>query len=218
MQKLKLLKKLYLYRYLGYDYFQEQFLENESEIDYLPNSLNELQKVVSVCNLCALSKMRKNVVFGEGNIKSKIIFIGEGPGMNEDNTGRPFVGKAGELLTKIIQNVLEIKREEVYIANVVKCRPPNNRVPMKEEADLCIAYLFKQIELIKPKILVTLGATAYKYLTNDLNASITRVRGEVQQFNNMTLIPTFHPSYLLRNPSAKKDVLEDLKIVKGLMS
>ncbi len=217
MQKLKLLKKLYLYRYLGYEYFEEQFSQSESEIDHLPNSIKELQSIVSGCNLCSLSKTRKNVVFGEGNIESKIIFIGEGPGMNEDNTGRPFVGKAGELLTKIIQNVLEIKREEVYIANIVKCRPPNNRVPMKEEADMCIAYLFKQIELIKPKILVTLGTTAYKYLTNDMNASITRVRGEVQQFDGMTLIPTFHPSYLLRNPSAKKDVFNDFLKIKKMM-
>ena len=217
MQKLKLLKKLYLYKYLGYEYFEEQFSQSENEIDHLPNSINKLQNVVGSCNLCSLSKTRKNVVFGEGNHNSKIIFIGEGPGMNEDNRGRPFVGKAGELLTKIIQNVLEIKREEIYIANIVKCRPPNNRVPMKEEANLCIPYLFKQIELIKPKILVTLGATAYKYLINDLNASITRVRGEVQQFDGMTLIPTFHPSYLLRNPSAKKDVFIDFLKIKKIL-
>ena len=171
-QKLKLLKKLYLYKSIGYDYFEEPFSKSDIDSSHLPNGMDELKKIVSNCNLCPLSKQRKNTVFGEGNEKSKILFIGEGPGALEDESGRPFVGKSGELLTKIIERVLEIKRDEVYIVNIVKCRPTNNRVPLQEEADICTPYLFKQIEFIKPKIIVTLGATAYKYLTNDFKSYI----------------------------------------------
>ncbi len=220
MQQLQLLKQLYQLKSFGYDYFDEpkslecaQNLQNTQ----LPDTLLELKKYTLSCHLCSLSKTRKNVVFGEGNPDAQIMFVGEGPGEMEDNTGRPFVGRAGQLLTKIIENVLEIKREDVYIANIVKCRPPSNRVPTEEEASLCKPYLLKQIEIIKPLIIVSLGATSYRYLTGDLKAAISRVRGEVFNFGNAKLIPTYHPSFLLRNPSAKKDVFLDMLKVKAIL-
>ncbi len=212
-QKLLLLKKLYLYRSLGIEFFEEEFNETSSDNSNL-NSIEALKKIVLDCNLCSLSKTRKNVVFGEGNPNAKLLFVGEGPGAIEDETGRPFVGRAGELLTKIINVVLELERKDVFIANIVKCRPPNNRVPTEEEANLCIPYLFKQIDLIKPKIIVTLGATAYKFLTGNHNISISKIRGEVFKFNNKILIPTFHPSYLLRKPSAKREAYKDFLKIK----
>jgi DNA polymerase len=144
------------------------------------------------------------------------MFVGEGPGATEDATGRPFVGRAGELLTKMIQNVLHINRSEVYIANIVKCRPPNNRTPLPKEAFTCRVYLFKQIEIIKPKLIVALGATAYKYLTND-TTPISKIRGHIIDAKNYKIIPTFHPSYLLRNPSAKKEAYLDMLKVKEFM-
>jgi len=144
------------------------------------------------------------------------MFVGEGPGATEDSMGRPFVGRAGELLTKMIENVLLIPRSEVYIANIVKCRPPGNRTPTPTEAHTCLPYLQKQIEIVKPRIVVALGATAYRYLTND-ESRITRVRGTIHKQNGYSIIPTFHPSYLLRNPSAKKEAFIDMQLVKSLM-
>nr|WP_200764154.1 uracil-DNA glycosylase [Nitrosophilus alvini] len=182
----------------------------------LPNNLEELRKIVMSCHLCRLSKTRKNVVFGEGNPNADLMFVGEGPGATEDETGRPFVGRAGQLLTKMIENVLEIKREDVYIANIVKCRPPNNRVPTEEEAQTCKPFLLKQIEIISPKIIVALGATSYRYLTGD-NTPISRIRGETVKFGKIVLIPTYHPSFLLRNPSKKKEVYLDLLKIKRLL-
>ncbi len=182
----------------------------------LPDDLEELKKIVLQCHLCDLAKTRKNVVFGEGNPHAKLMFIGEGPGATEDETGRPFVGRAGQLLTKMIKNVLEIPRSEVYITNIVKCRPPNNRVPTPKEARTCIPYLFKQIEIIDPKILVALGATSYRWLTGD-TTPISKVRGQRIEFEGRILIPTFHPSYLLRNPSKKKEAYEDLLKIKELL-
>ncbi len=219
INRLKILKELYYYQNIGFQYIDDIHIskkETTSTNFSLPNSLLELESIVKNCHLCQLSKTRKNVVFGEGNPKATLLFIGEGPGANEDSTGKPFVGRAGELLTKIIENVLELKREDVYIANIVKCRPPGNRVPTDEEAKECSPFLLKQIELIKPSIIVTLGATAYKKLTND-NTPISRIRGETINFKNIKVIPTFHPSYLLRNPSAKKFVFLDMKKVKLML-
>ncbi len=182
----------------------------------LPDDLEKLREIVLSCHLCDLAKTRKNVVFGEGNPKAKLMFIGEGPGATEDETGRPFVGRAGQLLTKMIENVLEIPRSEVYIANIVKCRPPNNRVPTPQEAQTCIPYLMKQIEIIDPKILVALGSTSYRWLTGD-TTPISKVRGETLTFQGRILIPTFHPSFLLRNPSKKREVYQDLLKIKELL-
>ena len=217
LKKLHILNTLQIYKSLGLEYIDDiQVIDqNNNSTKSLPNNLNNLKSVVQSCHLCQLSKTRKNVVFGEGDANANIMFIGEGPGANEDETGKPFVGKAGELLTKIIENVLNIKREEVYIANIVKCRPPNNRVPTPNEVESCLPYLLKQINLIKPKIIITLGATAYNNLTND-KTPISKIRGEILPFGSAKLIPTFHPSFLLRNPSAKKYVFADMKKVKRM--
>jgi len=167
--------------------------------------------------MCELAKTRSSVVFGEGSESSPIMFVGEGPGESEDKSGRPFVGAAGELLTKMIEGVLLLKRESVYITNVVKCRPPNNRVPTKEECSACRPYLDKQIELISPKIIVALGATALNTLTGE-NYSIMKMRGNLLEIGGAKLIPTYHPSFVLRNPStAKKAVYADLLLVKSLL-
>jgi len=210
------LKQLYLLKQMGYHYTDIKPSDLKSEPDQLPNDLESLRKIVDSCYLCELSKSRQKVVFGEGNPQANLMFVGEGPGATEDSTGRPFVGRAGELLTKMIENVLHIPRAQVYITNIVKCRPPGNRVPTPTEAFTCRPYLLKQIEIIRPRIIVTLGATAYRYLTND-DTPISRVRGHLIHTESYLLIPTFHPSYLLRNPSAKKEAYHDMLKVKEMM-
>ncbi len=211
-----LLKQLYKLKQLGYSYTSViPFKEEEPDLT-LPNTLEKLEKQALECHLCKLSKSRTNVVFGEGNIDASIMFVGEAPGSNEDSTGKPFVGRSGELLTKMIENVLHIQREDVYITNIVKCRPIDNAEPTPTEAHTCQPYLLKQIKLIQPKFIVALGATAYHYLSGD-ETNISKVRGTIHKQDGYTLIPTYHPSYLLRNPSAKKDVFEDLKMLKELL-
>jgi DNA polymerase len=175
-------------------------------------SLEEVAAHVSTCRNCPLCAGRTNTVPGEGNANSPdILFIGEGPGADEDAQGRPFVGKAGQLLTKMIE-AMGYAREEVFIANIVKCRPPNNRAPLPEEMEACLPYLRQQIGLIKPKTIVAMGATAIKGLLGK-TAGITRLRGTWQEYEGIKLMPTFHPSYLLRDPSKKKDVWLDLQRV-----
>lgn len=211
-----LLKQLYQLKQLGYNYTNiTAYKEDELDLS-LPNTLESLQKQAQNCHLCELSKSRQKVVFGEGNPHADLLFIGEAPGATEDSSGKPFTGRSGELLTKMIENVLQLSRSDVYITNIVKCRPPNNQVPTPTQAHTCQPYLLKQIELIKPKLIVTLGATAYHYLTGD-ETSITKIRGILHKQNGYTIIPTYHPSYLLRNPSAKKEVFEDLLKVKELI-
>ena len=212
-----LLKQLYQLKQLGYRYTDIAPSQYEASEIELPSSMETLKKQALNCHLCELSKSRTHVVFGEGNESAEILFVGEGPGATEDSTGHPFVGRAGEVLTNMIEKVLLIPRSEVYIANIVKCRPPNNRVPTPTEAHSCLPYLKKQIEIIRPKLVVTLGATAYHYLTGD-ESRITQIRGTVKKQNGYKVIPTFHPSYLLRNPSAKKEAFADMKLIKSLMS
>ena len=219
MKHIKLLQTLYRHRSLGYRYFDdvESASFSSSDTSDMPSSLTELQTYIGDCSLCNLSKSRKHIVFGEGSLDADIMFVGEGPGEMEDNSGRPFVGRAGQLLDRIIQNVLMLNREDVYIANIVKCRPPANRAPTEEEAEKCKPFLIKQIEIVKPKIIIALGATSYSYLTGDMSGKISRVRGEMMNFGSSKLMPTFHPSYLLRNPSAKKEVMSDMLKVKAIL-
>ena len=217
MQRYKLLNKLYHERLLGAEYFDD--IKPTKPINDIVSNLDSFEKLkqrVFSCHLCELSKSRKNIVFGEGDENAKLMFIGEAPGFYEDESGKPFVGRAGEMLTNIIKTVLDLDRSEVYIANIVKCRPPNNSTPTQEIANMCKGYLFKQIELVKPDIIVALGSTAYQYLTNDAT-SISKVRGVVIDFDGIKLIPTYHPSFLLRNPSAKRDVFVDMKKVKAML-
>ena len=211
-----LLKQLIQLKQLGYKYTSVTPYKEEEQDLTLPNTLESLKKQAMECHLCELSKSRQKVVFGEGNPQADILFVGEGPGASEDSSGKPFVGRSGELLTKMIENVLQLSRDDVYITNVVKCRPPNNATPTPVQAHTCQPYLMKQVELIKPKLIITLGATAYHYLTGD-ETEISKIRGTLWKENNYTVIPTYHPSYLLRNPSAKKEVFEDLLKVKALM-
>jgi DNA polymerase len=173
-------------------------------------NFEELNSVCLQCRICPLCQTRTNVVFGEGNPNADLMFVGEGPGYDEDQQGRPFVGKAGELLTKMI-NAMQFSRQDVYIANIVKCRPPKNRNPLPEEAAACIPYLKRQIELIKPKVIVVLGAVPLKYLLD--KTGITRQRGQWDSYNNIQVMPTFHPAYLLRNPEAKRETWSDLQMV-----
>jgi uracil-DNA glycosylase family 4 len=168
------------------------------------------------CTRCKLHTLgRSQVVFGVGNPQADLMFVGEAPGADEDIQGIPFVGRAGQLLTKIIE-AIELKREDVYIANVIKCRPPQNRNPEPDEVETCEPFLFRQIDLIKPKVIVALGKFAAQTLLRT-DAPISRIRGRVFEYRGAKLIPTFHPAYLLRNPSSKREVWEDMKLVKSLL-
>lgn len=174
--------------------------------------LERIKRDVSKCLKCRLGATRNNVVFGEGRIDADIMFVGEGPGEDEDMTGRPFVGKAGQLLTKIIESGMKMPREEVYIANIVKCRPPSNRDPLPDEAAECIGYLKKQIELVDPKVIIILGKVAAKYLLG-IETPIARAREETYNYGSAKVFVTYHPSALLRNESYKRPVWEDIKKV-----
>jgi uracil-DNA glycosylase len=167
---------------------------------------------ISACQLCGLCKTRRTTVPGEGNASPELLFIGEGPGADEDAQGRPFVGAAGQLLTKMIE-AMGFQRGEVFIANVVKCRPPGNRTPEPAEVTACMPYLRRQIAALRPKVICTLGNTPLRALMNDDSLGITRVRGKRFTYDGITMIPTFHPSYLLRNAEAKKPCWEDLQVV-----
>ena len=152
---------------------------------------------VKGCTRCRLHETRTNTVFGEGSPDAKIFFIGEGPGENEDLTGRPFVGRAGQLLDKMIGG-MGLSREHVFIANIVKCRPPGNRVPLPDEVATCTPYLERQLEIVRPAVIVTLGLPALKYMLNNPKLTMGRMRGQWQEWRGIKLMPTFHPSYVLR--------------------
>lgn len=190
---------------------------NKNDDNYNNNDLmSKLKENVLLCKKCRLANNRTNVVFGEGNINAKLMFIGEGPGAEEDIQGRPFVGRAGKLLDKMIL-AMGLAREEVYIANIVKCRPPYNRAPFRDEAEMCKPYLIEQINIIKPDLIICLGSIATNYLL-DINVSITKVHGSLKEFNGISVIPTFHPAYLLRNPGKKAEAWEDLKKAMAILS
>lgn len=174
--------------------------------------LDEIDNIVKKCTKCNLCKNRINTVFGTGNKNAKVMFIGEGPGADEDREGEPFVGKAGKLMNQAFIG-LGIKREDVYIANIVKCRPPNNRTPLKEEANACLDYLRNQVMIIKPKIIVLLGNTALKNILGE-EYGITMSRGKWIEKKDIKYMPTFHPAALLRDDSKKIDFWNDLKLVK----
>src|SRR3989338_329994 len=174
-------------------------------------TLELIHQDIGDCKRCGLCKERTHIVFGEGNSKADLMFIGEGPGRDEDKTGRPFVGRAGQLLTKIIE-AMKLKREDVYIANIVKCRPPNNRVPLPEEVKTCETFLHRQIEVIQPKVIVCLGATALQNLLKT-DEKISKMRGHFIDWKGVKVMPTYHPAFLLRNPNMKKPLWDDMKKV-----
>ena len=218
------------------EYMEEQlrlgFLETElrepaQKSPYADFDLPTLAADAANCTKCALHETRNSVVFGVGNTDADLMFIGEAPGADEDTQGEPFVGRAGQLLTQIIEAGMKLKRADVYIANILKCRPPGNRNPETLEVETCNPYLIRQIELIQPKVIVALGSFAAQMLL-DTKTGITRLRGEFHDCNVAGLrvpphkkppviMPTFHPAYLLRNPNAKRDVWEDIKKVIAVL-
>jgi DNA polymerase len=176
-----------------------------------PSALKLIREDIGECTRCRLHKGRTNLVFGVGNVNADLMFVGEGPGADEDAKGEPFVGRAGQLLNNMI-SAMGIKREDVYIANVVKCRPPQNRTPEKDECDTCSPFLMRQIDIIKPKVIVALGAVAAKNLLA-VNDSMANLRGRWYDFRNSKLLVTYHPAYLLRDPRQKKETWKDLQMV-----
>ncbi len=179
------------------------------------NSMQELDVLrieAETCKKCRLCEGRNKVVFGVGNSKPRLVFVGEGPGKDEDLQGEPFVGKAGQLLTAAIEKGMKLNRSDVYICNIVKCRPPENRTPLPDEVQACLPYLTKQLELLNPEVIVALGGPAQSALCG-VEGGITKLRGNWLKWNEIPVMPTFHPAYILRNPPAKKEFWEDLKQV-----
>jgi len=173
--------------------------------------LGALREQIGDCMLCRLHKGRRNLVFGTGNANADLMFIGEAPGRDEDMQGEPFVGRAGQLLNKIIE-AMGLKRTDVYIANINKCRPPNNRAPARDEADACLPFLHEQVAIIKPKVIVCLGSVAVQNLLRT-EEKISRIRGQWREFDGIPVMPTYHPAFLLRNPAGKRPVWEDMQEV-----
>lgn len=175
-------------------------------------AIDEIHEQAGNCTKCSLSRTRTNVVVGEGNAEAKLMFIGEAPGADEDEQGLPFVGRAGQLLTRIIE-AIKLKRSEVYICNILKCRPPGNRTPTSEEIACCVPFVLKQVQAINPKIICALGNIAAQTLLNTKNP-MNRLRGRFHKFGNVLLMPTYHPAALLRNPDYKKYVWEDVQMIQ----
>jgi uracil-DNA glycosylase len=194
----------------------------DAEVTKVALFTNQAEALVAIredigdCTRCKLHTLgRQQVVFGVGNPNADLMFVGEAPGADEDLKGEPFVGRAGQLLTKIIE-AIGLARTDVYIANVIKCRPPQNRNPEQDEVDTCEPFLFRQIDVIEPKVIVALGTFAARALLRTLDP-ISRLRGRVFEYRGAKLIPTFHPAYLLRNPASKREVWEDMKLVRSIL-
>jgi DNA polymerase len=179
-------------------------------------SLEAVREDLGDCQRCKLAGGRTKIVFGQGNPKAQLMFVGEAPGADEDIQGLAFVGRAGQLLTDIIEKGMKMRREDVFIANILKCRPPGNRNPEPDEILACHPFLEKQIAAIHPRIIVGLGKFSCQWLLKTMEP-ITKLRGKIGQFGGIDVMPTYHPAYLLRNPSAKKDVWEDMKVVMSLL-
>lgn len=202
---------------LGFDYFPSLHPDSLKETSK-EKIFSSLEQEIKECQACPLAKTRKNTVPGEGDMEAELMFVGEGPGREEDIKGKPFVGRAGQLLTRIIE-AMKFERENVYITNVIKCRPPDNRNPKTSEVEKCQRFLLKQIELISPKIIVTLGNVPTRYFLNK-SEGITSLRGRFYPYHDIQIMPTFHPSYLVRNEDnkeLKKMVWEDMKRVMSVL-
>ena len=211
-----LLKHLYQLKNLGYRYTSiVPYQEKEPDFS-LPNSYEALKKQAMECHLCELSKSRQKVVFGEGNTDADLMIVGDAPSNSDDSTGKVFTGRTGDTLTKMLENVLGLKRSDVYITNILKCRALDNSTPSSVNAHTCQPYILKEIELVKPKLIITFGELACRFLTGD-NTPLADIHGAVYTKDSYSVIPTYHPSYLLRNPSAKKEVFDDLLKVKDLL-
>ncbi len=211
-----LLKQLYQLKQLGYQYTSVTIFKKDEPDLSLPNTLLTLEKQAMECHLCELSKSRNKVSFGEGNVHADLMIVGDAPSNSDDSAGKVFTGRAGDSLNKMLENVLGLSREEVYLTNVLKCRALDTQSPSPSFTHTCHPYLLKQIELVQPKIIIAFGTLAYHYLTGD-DSIMDDVHGTVHEKESYKIIPTYHPNYLLRNPSAKKEVFEDLKKIKTLL-
>ncbi|MFV0562415.1 uracil-DNA glycosylase [Malaciobacter mytili] len=213
--KNRILYQLNFLKSIGFEYHcNVDFGNNELSNSTLPNNLDELENIVKNCYLCDLCKSRKNILFSKGSKNAQIMFILDEPTASEDETGEFYIGKSGEILVKMIQNVLELEVNDIYITNIVKCKSSEGFYPT--HANSCNAYLSKQIEILNPMLIVTFGEKAYKYLVND-NSSFEQVRGNILPFKYYNLLPTFSPSILLRNPSLKKDAYYDMLKIKSIL-
>jgi uracil-DNA glycosylase family 4 len=197
----------------------EEFAELQPNVikgdSFGSETMESIRLDLGVCQRCSLGDSRTNLVFGVGNEKADIVFVGEAPGRDEDLKGEPFVGEAGQLLTKIIQ-AMGFSREDVYICNVLKCRPPNNRNPQTEEIEACYPFLLRQLQAISPKIIIALGTFAAQTLLQT-RTPISQLRGHIQDYHGIPLMPTFHPAFLLRNPAKKREVWDDMKEVLTML-
>jgi len=183
--------------------------ENERE------SLESIRADLGDCRRCKLCSGRTNIVFGSGTSQAKLVFVGEGPGADEDAQGLPFVGAAGQLLTRIIE-AIQLTRDQVYICNIVKCRPPSNRTPEEDEIAACSPFMFRQVESIRPRVICCLGAVAAQTVLGTKTA-VGKLRGRFHDYRGIQVMPTWHPAYLLRNPAAKRDVWEDVRKIRALL-
>jgi uracil-DNA glycosylase family 4 len=189
---------------------------SEAGVEGEAMDLDAIRTWIGDCHRCRLADGRKTIVFGQGSPNARLMFVGEAPGADEDEQGLAFVGRAGQLLTDIIEKGLRLKRADVFIANVLKCRPPNNRNPEPDEILACQSFLERQIQAIRPKVIVALGKFAGQWLLRTAEP-ISKIRGRLGEFGGVQVMPTYHPAYLLRNPAAKKDVWEDMKVVLTLL-
>ena len=213
--KNKILYQLNFLKSIGYEYHNLiKFSNNEVNSSSLPDNMESLKSVVENCYLCELSKSRKNVLFGEGNLNASLMLIADEPSASEDELKSFYVGKTGEQLIKMIENVLPLKKEDVYITNLVKCKSTSGI--NTSHYSTCSTYLHKQIELVNPKLIVTFGEKAYQYLCSD-NSSFNKVRGQMMHFREYKVIPTHSVSFLLRNPSSKKDAFHDMLKIKSIL-
>jgi DNA polymerase len=192
---------------------KQQSAKGQAERKRREFTLAEVRQELGECQRCKLHRRRKHIVFGSGNPKARLVFVGEGPGRDEDLQGEPFVGQAGKLLTRIIE-AIQLTREEVYIANIIKCRPPENRNPEPDEIAACEPFLVKQLQVIQPRLICALGTFAAQTLLQTTE-KISALRGRFQTYRGILLMPTYHPAFLLRNPNFKREVWEDVKKVKA---
>lgn len=214
-QNLVLLQNLYRLKHLGFDYI-DPIVVNQQTDEQLPSSLDALHHMIQNCHLCDLSKSRCQSMSGWGNPNADLMFVDTMVSMAEDESNQYYVGRSGDSLLKMVENVLMLDRDSVYYTHAVKCKPLGTNRPSASEWNSCKPYLFKQIELIQPKIIVTLGPDAYKLLSGD-ETDFDQVRGHAINFGSYRIIPLYHPQYLLRNPSLKRETLNDLHLIKSML-
>ncbi len=214
-QNLLLLQNLYRLKAVGYEYIDPIVINHRNE-QILPSQLGPLHSMISQCHLCDLSKSRHQPMSGQGNPKAEVMFIDAYVSLAEDESGDYYVGRSGASLKKMIENVLEMPYKDAYITHAVKCKPLGSNIPSASEWNSCKSYLFKQIELVTPRVIVPLGPEAYRLVCND-ETDFDQVRGQKIDFGSATIIPIYHPTFLLRNPSLRQKTFNDLKIIKSTL-